>query len=120
MITLLIILGIIVVPPIFNVVYTFVTVKFNLWNEISELIICDGKSNHKIDKYDIIWLIAPFLSCICFIAIFSIILAVIICKLAKILLYPFIKTYEFIIDGLINYFNKIEDKREFFNKINNH
>ena len=120
MITFWIILGICIIPPIFNVTYAFIIVKFNLWSGLSEFILCDCSSKHKIDKTSIIFLIAPFLSCMNFIVIIFMHFFVGVYKLGKILLYPFIKAYEFMTNGLFSYFNKVEEKMEFFEKINNH
>ena len=120
MIALWIILGIIVIPPILNVVYAYTIVKYNLWNGISEFILCDGRTSHKMDKSNIMLLIIPFVSCMCFIKIITFNTISVVYKIGKILLYPFIKVYEFITNGLFEHFNKIEDKREFFEKLNNH
>lgn len=110
----------IVIPPIFNILYAFIVVKFNLWNELSEVILCDSNPNHKITKDNILWLIVPCVSLMSFMTIFSVNFIVVIYKVFKVLLYPLIKLYEFMSDGLTNYFNKVEDKREFFEKLNNH
>ena len=110
----------VVIPPIFNVLYAYIIVKFNLWSGISEFILCDGRTSHNMDKLNIMFLIVPFLSCMCFIIIITFNTISVVYKMGKILLYPFIKVYEFIANGLFGYFNKVEDKRRFFENINNH
>ncbi len=120
MIALWIILGIIVIPAILNVVYAYTIVKFNLWNGISEFVLCDCRTNHKMNKTNTIFLIAPFLSLMYFVVTFAIYFAVGMYKIFNVILYPFIKVYEFLVNSLLEHFNKIEDKREFFEKLNNH
>ena len=109
-----------VMPPIFNVVYAFIVVKFNLWNELSELILCDSRTNHKINKDNILWLILPGVSSLSFIVIVFLHFVAMLYKIGKILLYPFIKVYELTTNGLLGYFNKVEDKRKFYKILNNH
>ena len=117
---LIVLLLVVVIPPIFNVVYAYIIVKFNLWSGISEFILCNGITSHKMDKLQIMYLIVPFLSCMCFIVIITFNTVSVVYKMCKILLYPFIKVYEFITNGLLSYFNKVEDKRRFFENVNNH
>lgn len=120
MMTLWIILGIVVIPAIFNVICAYVIVKFNLWNGVSELFLCDGKTNHRVDKTTVLFLIVPFLSLMNFIVIFGTYFAIGMYKIFKVILYPFIWLYGFIANSLSVYFSKIEDKREFYDKLNNH
>lgn len=117
---LLIILGVIVIPPIFNVMYAYAIIKYNLWNEFSEFVLCDCSTNHRMDKSNIISLIIPFVSCVHFIVTIGFYFIFVIYKILKIILYPIVWVYRFIANVLTDSFNKIEDKRGFFEKLNNH
>lgn len=118
MMLLWIILGIIVIPAVLNILYIFITVKFSLWNWVAEMALRDG--GNAIDKSSVYDLILPIYSLFVGLTIIFCNLGTLVYYVIKYALYPFIKLIELISDACFVNARKIEDKIEFYEKLNNH
>ena len=107
--TFLIILAICVVPGIVNWLWIWLTVKYNLWNSVMELVFSS-------DKFDESWtfaLICPISSAIiCAALIFAS-----VCVLLSMLIVVILSPFKLILDYLTNYMKKILKKNEYYNTI---
>ena len=116
----LVFLGVCMVPAILNMIFLFITVKFNLWNWISRFLFSENYKD-KVNEDDVKRALIPFVSTI-------ILLQIIISYIGTAIYYvvkytmalPIIKVIDFFSNEMMNGFNRIEDKREFYNKLNNY
>lgn len=116
---LLILLAVCIIPPIINVLFLYITVKFNLWTWISRMMICEEDSD-RIDSDNIKGALIPFGSAIFLFGCIIFHLGTVIYYIVKVLLFPFGKLLEWINNSLVSKFEKIEGKREFYEKLNNY
>lgn len=115
----LIILAVCVIPPILNMLYLYITLKFNCWTWISEAAFRDGWDGN-ISHADVKASLIPFTSAV----IMAMILAAHICTvlyyIVKYIFKPFVFVLNVISRRFMKLFTKMEDKNEFYEKLNNH
>jgi len=119
MVTILIILGCVIIPPIINLFYAYVIVKYRLWNWVSDMVLFDMSSSHKIDKISLKMLIVPILSLMSLAGILILYIGWIFYKIIFIVLWPFINFTNFVIDFFSKSINDITKKNEIYDGINN-
>lgn len=113
----LLILGFCVIPIIFNLVYAYLTVKFGLWNWVAEVTL--HSNTKRIEDEDIKFMVYPLTSFILMCGIIVLNLATVLYYIVKFILHPFIKFYNLLSSNVLENFNKIESKNEFYDKLNN-
>ena len=116
---LLIILAVCIIPPIINMLFLYITVKFNLWTWISRWMFSEDY-NDRINPNDVKIALTPFSSMIFLLMAIVLHIGVAIYYIVKVLLFPFRKLLDWINNSLVNRFEKIEGKREFYKELNNH
>lgn len=116
---LLIALAVCIIPPIINVLYIYITVKFNLWNWASRLMFSEDYGD-RINPYDVTPALTPLCSILFLVASIVLHLGVAIYYIIRVLLFPFIKLLSWINETLVGKLEKIEEKREFYEELNNH
>ena len=115
-----IILGILVIcviPPIINMAIVYISVKFNIWNWITRALYCENYAN-TLNPDDIKRGLIPVSS---FLLLFQFVLfgiGTVIYYVIKFILIPFRIVIDFIHNCFMSRFNKIESKREFYDKLN--
>ena len=119
MVTILIILGCVIIPPIINLFYAYVIVKYRLWNWVSDMVLFDMSSSHKIDKISLKMLIVPILSLMSLAVILILYIGWIFYKIIFIVLWPFINFTNLVIDFFSKSINDITKKNEIYDSINN-
>ena len=116
---LLIILAVCIIPPIINVLFLYITVKFNLWTWISRMMYSEDY-NDRVDSDSVMRSLIPLYSSMTLFFCLMFHIGTIIYYIVKALIFPFGKLLEWINNSLVSKFEKIEDKREFYEKLNNH
>lgn len=99
-------------------VYVFIIVKFGLWNVVSDMILRD--SCDKIQKDNIKMILCPPTNVV---ATFIIITTTFYDMMRYILMflsYPFIRLFNLFTSVIFNSVKKIEEKNEFYEKLNNY
>lgn len=116
MTTILIILGICIIPPILNMLYMFITVKFGLWNWVAEMTLRDGKE--KMEESGIKLLLCPLTSLMMLIVIILMNFFTLLYYILGIILLPFGKLIDLFSDTMFEMVNKMEKKKEFYDILN--
>ena len=118
MVTILIILGCVIIPPIINLFYAYIIVKYRLWNWVSDMVLFDMSSSHKIDKSSLISLVIPILSALILVAILALYFGWLLYEIFYIVLWPFVKLIDIIVNSFSKFLDSIREKNEYYEKLN--
>ena len=116
---LLIILAVCIIPPIINMLFLYITVKFNLWTWISRWMFSEDYDD-RINPDDVKMALTPFASSVFLVMAIAFHVGTAIYYIVSALMFPFIKLLSWINRTLVSKFERIEDKREFYKELNNH
>lgn len=119
MTTFLIILAICVIPPILNMLYLYITLKFNCWTWISEAAFHDDYGRN-ISHSNVNAALIPLSSAVCLIMILTAHILTAVYYIVKYIFKPFVFVFNVISRRFMKLFTKMEDKNEFYEKLNNH
>jgi hypothetical protein len=108
----LIILGICIIPPILNILYMYVTVKYGLWNWVAKMTLKDGK--RKMEESDIKTLLYPLMSLMVLTVIIFMNFFTLLYHILRIILLPFGKLIDLFSDTMFEMVNKMQKKKEFY------
>ena len=116
----LVFLGVCMVPAILNMIFLFITVKFNLWNWISRFLFSENYKD-KVNEDNVKSALIPFVSTVILFETITLYIGAIIYYIVKYtIIIPFGKIINFFSNGIMKGLNRIENKREFYNKLNNY
>lgn len=104
-----------IIPPIINGLVLYITLKYNLWNWVTKMAFRDG--GKKLDKDCLKACIIPGMSSL-------LTLTIVMCGFMSLFYFSLIKPFEIlfnIIGGkFAEFFQKIENRKEFFEELSNH
>ena len=98
--------------------YLYITLKFNCWNWISEAAFRDEWGN--ISQANVRASLIPFTSAIIMTVILTAHILTAVYYIVKYMLKPFVFVLNVINRRFMKLFTKMEDKNEFYEKLNNH
>ena len=119
MTTFLIILAVCVIPPILNMLYLYITLKFNCWNWISEAAFHDDWGRN-ISHANVKASLIPLTSAAIMTMILTAHILTAVYYIVNYMLKPFVFVLNVISRRFVKLFTKMKDKNEFYEKLNNH